>query len=149
MPELESPVPPSAAVQGAVLAFDFGLARVGVALGNTMTRSARPLEIFSSDTNERKWAAVERLVADWQPVALIVGVPRHPDGTAHEMTARALRFARQCAGRTALPVYVVDERYSSVVVERGREKIDDDSAAVILQQWFDEGCPARDAAAAC
>lgn len=143
MPELESKIQPAQPVQGTVLAFDFGLARVGVAVGSTLMCSARPLEIFSSQSNESKWAAVARLVSEWEPVALVVGVPRHPDGTAHEMTARALRFGRQCAGRTGLPVYAVDERYSSVVVEAGRKKIDDASAAVILQQWFDEGCPAQ------
>ena len=145
MPELKSQIQPASPVRGTVLAFDYGLARTGAAVGSTLMQSARPLEIFASDSNEKKWRAVSRLVAEWEPVALVVGVPRHPDGAAHEMTALALRFARQCAGRTRLPVYVVDERYSSVVVEEGRQKIDDASAAVILQQWFDEGCPANDA----
>ncbi|HBC68999.1 MAG TPA: Holliday junction resolvase RuvX [Sutterella sp.] len=145
MPELKSQIRPGCPVQGTVLAFDYGLSRTGAAVGSTLVQSARPLEIFSSDSNEKKWRAVLRLVSEWEPVALVVGVPRHPDGAAHEMTARSLRFARQCAGRTRLPVYVVDERYSSVVVEDGRQRIDDASAAVILQQWFDEGCPANNA----
>ncbi len=126
---------------GNVLAFDFGLARIGIALGNTLTQGARPLTIIEAKTNASKWDGVQKVLEAWAPVALIVGVPRHPDGAAHEMTQRALRFARQLAGRTGLPLYTVDERYSSVLVEEGMKKIDDASAAVILQQWFDEGSP--------
>ncbi len=126
---------------GNVLAFDFGLARIGVALGNTVTQGARPLAIIEAKTNVAKWEGIQKELDAWVPAILIVGVPRHPDSTAHEMTQRALRFARQLAGRTGLPLYTVDERYSSVLVEEGTKKIDDASAAVILQQWFDEGCP--------
>ncbi len=126
---------------GNVLAFDFGLARIGVALGNTLTQGARPLTIIEAKTNKAKWDGVQKLLDAWAPDVLIVGVPRHPDGTAHEMTRLAIRFARQLAGRTGRTLYAVDERYSSVVVEEGTKKIDDASAAVILQQWFDEGCP--------
>ncbi len=124
-----------------ILAFDFGLARIGVALGNTVTQGARPLTIIKAKTNQAKWDGVQKVLDAWAPEVLIVGVPRHPDGKSHEMTRLALRFARQLAGRTGIPLYTVDERYSSVVVEEGPKKIDDASAAVILQQWFDEGCP--------
>lgn len=126
---------------GNVLAFDFGLARIGVALGNTLTQGARPLTIIEAKTNASKWDGVQRVLDAWSPDLLIVGVPRHPDGAAHEMTRLALRFARQLIGRTGIPLYTVDERYSSVIVQEGMKKIDDASAAVILQQWFDEGCP--------
>ena len=84
------------------------------------------------------------LIEQWQPELCVVGLPRHPDGTAHELTVRALRFARQLEGRFNVPVNVVDERYSSVVVEDDADgNIDDAAAAVILQQWFDEGEPVR------
>lgn len=126
---------------GVVLGFDFGQVRIGVALGNALTASARALEILPARTNDAKWKGVARVIADWQPDALVVGVPRHPDGTSHEVTALALKFARQLEGRFSLPVFVVDERYSSVVVEDCEGDIDDQAAAVILQQWFDEGCP--------
>ena len=84
---------------------------------------------------DRRWQMISALIAEWQPAALVVGIPRHPDGTAHELTARCEKFARQLQGRTGLPVGSADERYSSAVVEGGR---DDEAAAVILQQWFDE-----------
>ena len=129
---------------GFVLAFDFGEARIGIALGNALTKGARPLCIVDARTNQKKWEEIQKQLEAWKPEQLVVGIPSHPDGTPHEITRLALRFARQLKGRTALPVSLVDERYSSVLVEKGREKIDDASAAVILQQWFDEGCPQKD-----
>jgi putative Holliday junction resolvase len=117
-----------------VLGFDFGTQRLGVAVGNGVTRQARPLAVIG-DTGAVRWRRVGELVAAWQPALLVVGVPRHPDGVAHEMTARCERFARQLEGRYRLPVARVDERYSSAVVRDGR---DDEAAAVILQQWLDE-----------
>ena len=118
-----------------MLGFDFGLRRVGVAIGNGVTRQAQPLAVID-DLGDVRWRRIAELVAAWQPGQLVVGVARHPDGAPHEMTARCERFARQLAGRFGLPVARVDERYSSAVVADGR---DDAAAAVILQQWFDEG----------
>ncbi len=116
-----------------VLGFDFGARRLGVAVGNGVTRRARPLALIA-DVGEVRWRRIGELVAAWQPARLVVGVPRHPDSTPHELTARCERFARQLEGRFRLPVARIDERYSSAVVD-GR---DDEAAAVILQQWFDE-----------
>lgn len=130
------------AQQGVFLGFDFGQVRIGVAVGNSFSQSARALAIVDGRTNAVKWAGIEKLVREWEPEAIVVGVPRHPDGTPHQVTALALKFARQMEGRHALPVFVVDERYSSVAVESDDDgPIDDEAAAVILQQWFDEGCP--------
>ncbi len=123
-----------------VLGFDFGARRIGVAIGNTLTREARPLAIVAA-AGEARWQRLAALVDAWQPARLVVGIPRHPDGSAHEMTARCEKFARQLEGRLRLPVARVDERYSSAVVEAGR---DDEAAAVILQQWLHETA-ARDA----
>jgi putative Holliday junction resolvase len=120
--------------QSVVLGFDFGSRRIGVAIGNGITRVARPLVIIDAQA-EARWPRVSAMIAEWQPARLVVGIPRHPDGTPHEMTARCEKFARQLHGRYALPVDRVDERYSSTVVEAGR---DDEAAAVILQQWFNE-----------
>jgi putative Holliday junction resolvase len=117
-----------------VLAFDFGLRRIGVAIGNTVTGEARPLAVVAADGDAR-WARLTALVNEWQPQQLVVGIALHPDGAAHEMTARCERFARQLEGRLRLPVARVDERYSSAVVEDGR---DDHAAAVILQQYLRE-----------
>ena len=117
-----------------VLGFDFGTRRLGVAVGNAITRQARPLALIA-DVGDVRWRRISELIGSWQPARLVVGIPRHPDGTAHELTARCERFARQLEGRYRLPVARVDERYSSAVVDDGR---DDEAAAVILQQWFDE-----------
>ena len=116
-----------------VLAFDFGTRRIGVAIGNTVTRQARPLEIVDAQGPAR-WRRIGELIEQWRPAQLIVGIARYPDGTAHELTVRCERFARQLTGRYRLPIARVDERYSSAVTVDGR---DDDAAAVILQQWLD------------
>ena len=121
-----------------VLAFDFGARRIGVAIGNSLTREARPLTTIDAVANDARWNAVEAVIEQWLPTQLVVGVPRHPDGAANPMTARCERFARQLKGRFGLPVARVDERYSSAVVERA-DDIDAAAAAVILQQWFDSG----------
>ena len=134
-----------------VLGFDFGTRRIGVALGNGITRSARALRIIDA-ASTTQWDSLAALIGEWQPGQLVVGVARHPDGAAHDMTARCERFARQLEGRFGLPVARVDERYSSAVLSGdagparrsgradGREARDDEAAAVILQQWFDEPC---------
>lgn len=123
---------------GVVLAFDVGTRRTGVAIANAVTRTARPLGSFDSTTQAARWSAVQALVDEWQPAALVVGVPRHPDGTPHAMTERCQRFARQLEGRYRLPVARVDERYSSAAAADA-DDVDAGAAAVILQQWLDEG----------
>lgn len=120
-----------------VLGFDFGAKRLGVAVGNALTGAARPLSTLDSSTNDARWKGISRVIADWEPALLVVGIPRHPDGAEHEMTLRCERFARQLEGRYGLPVERVDERYSSAVVAEA-EDIDAAAAAVILQQWFDQ-----------
>lgn len=125
-------------VEGTGLCFDFGLARTGVAVGNTLTRTARPVEIIPSVTNDARWAGIERLVREWEPAFFVVGVPCHGDGTDTTISARCRRFARQLEGRYRRPAYLVDERYSSVEADDGSGRIDDRAASVILQQFFDE-----------
>ena len=118
------------------LAFDFGTRRVGVAVGNTLTRSARPLRTITADGTAR-FDAIEQLIGEWQPQALVVGVPFHPDGAAHENTDRARRFARQLNGRFGLQVHEVDERYSTTEAHAmGAHDIDAASAAIILEQFL-------------
>lgn len=124
---------------GTVLGFDFGLKRIGVAVGNTVLKQAQPLTIISAATNDAKFAAIEILVKDWQPSLCIVGLPRHPDGAEHEMTVRCRRFANQLHGRFDVATVLVDERYSSAVISHQRgDLIDDQAAAIILQQYFDD-----------
>ena len=121
-----------------VLGFDFGLKRIGVAVGNTLLKQAQPLAIIRAATNDAKFAAIAGLMQQWQPALCIVGLPRHPDGAEHEMTVRCRRFANQLHGRFDVPTVLVDERYSSAVISHQRgDLIDDQAAAIILQQYFD------------
>jgi len=124
-----------------VLGFDYGERRTGVAIANTVTRQARPLTTIEAQTGAVRWSAVQRLVDEWQPARFVVGIPRHPDGTSHELTARCERFARQLEGRYGRPVARVDERYSSAAAGRVAD-VDAEAAAVILQQWLNEGADA-------
>jgi len=118
------------------LAFDFGTARVGVASGNTVTRSAQPMRTIA-DTGTKRFDAIGRVIVEWQPDALVVGVPFHPDGAAHENTERARRFARQLHGRFGLPVHEVDERYTTTEAHSmGAADVDAASAAIILEQFL-------------
>ncbi|MDB5796708.1 MAG: ruvX [Paucimonas sp.] len=124
------------------LAFDFGLKRIGVAVGNTGIRQAQPLTIIEEATNEGRFKVLAQLLAQWQPALCIVGLPRHPDGAEHEMTIRCRRFANQLHGRFGVETVLVDERYSSAILSQRRgERIDDQAAAVILQQYFDDYAP--------
>ena len=136
-----------------VLAFDFGTRRIGVAVGNTLLRVARPLTTIAVEANAARFAAVATLISEWQPDLLVVGHPVHADGAEHALTARAERFARQLEGRFSLQVERVDERYTSVGAEdalaaagvraRARKAARDEVAAqLILQSWFDQ--PAAD-----
>ena len=121
-----------------ILAFDFGLKRIGVAIGNSMICQAKPLSVITATANEPKFAAIAAFIKEWGATRIVVGLPSHPDGTEHEMSARCRRFANQVHGRFGLPVELVDERYSSAVIAAKRgEVIDDRAAAVILQQYFD------------
>lgn len=122
-----------------VLAFDFGLKRIGVAIGNTLLREARPLTVITAATNDAKFAAVGALIDEWKPDRCVVGLPLHPDGAEHEMTVRCRRFGNQLNGRFSVPVVLVDERYSSAVIPQRRgESIDAEAAAIILQQYFND-----------
>ncbi|WP_205746632.1 Holliday junction resolvase RuvX [Duganella callida] len=121
-----------------IFAFDFGIKRIGVAMGNTMLRQAEPLKVIHAVDNASRFADIQALLDEWKPARLVVGLPMHPDGAEHDMTARARRFANQLHGRFGLPVELVDERYSSAVISAKRgEVIDDRAAAIILQQYFD------------
>jgi len=116
------------------LAFDFGARRVGVATGNSLTRTATPLTTVAAE-GEARLAAIAALIAEWRPAALVVGVPRHPDGATHANTERARRFGRQLHARFGLPVLEVDERYTTTDAKRaGAVDLDAAAAAIILEQ---------------
>ncbi len=118
------------------LAFDFGLKRTGVASGNRLTRTASAQGSIAAEGDAR-FAAIALKISEWQPDALVVGIPFHPDGASHDNTARALKFARQLRGRFGLQVFEVDERYSTTeALSQGAQDADAASACIILEQFL-------------
>ncbi|MEY2842518.1 MAG: hypothetical protein RI920_555, partial [Pseudomonadota bacterium] len=123
------------------LAFDYGQKRVGVAAGNSFTRQAQALRTVAAE-GEARFEQIGKLIAEWQPDALVIGVPFHPDGQPHENTLRARKFGRQLHGRFGLPVHEVDERYSTTEAQAfGARDLDAASAAILLQQYFNAQPP--------
>ena len=133
-----------------VLAFDFGTRRIGVAVGTTLTRSARPLTTIDAPDMRARDAALARVIEEWQPELLVVGLPVHADGTPHAMTERARRFGEELNERFAIPVAYADERYTSELANaalagrgrEGRQKRDENAAQIILQGWLDDNAAA-------
>ena len=124
-----------------ILAFDYGTRRVGVAVGNTETRVSQALKTIAATNADMLFQELGNLLKEWQPDQIIVGLPTHPDGSEHEMTAKAKRFGNQLHGRFNLPISWVDERYTSVVLEgdpQMHDNLDAHSAALILGQYFAE-----------
>jgi putative Holliday junction resolvase len=118
------------------LAIDFGLKRTGVAVGNRLMRSAQSVGTVHAQGDAR-FTLLEKHLKEWQPDAIVIGVPYHPDGAAHENTARAKKFGRQLHGRFSLPVFEVDERYSTTeALASGARDADAASACIILEQFL-------------
>lgn len=141
------PVQATLPARGTLLGFDFGLARIGIASGELETGHATALVTLREESNEARFGAIAKLIAEWRPVALVVGIPTHLDGREHELTARCRRFANQLRGRFALPVFPVDERLSSIAAEaelsdaglrgwRDRKAVLDAAAARLILQTF-------------
>lgn len=119
------------------LAFDFGLKRTGVAFGSRLLGRAEPQATIRAEGADARFMAVQARLKEWQPDALVVGVPFHPDGASHENTERARKFARQLRGRFGLPVFEVDERYSTTeALASGARDADAGAAGVILDQFL-------------
>jgi putative Holliday junction resolvase len=132
----------SSAPAGPVLAFDYGTQKIGVALGNTVTGTARALTTLRGSSEAVRMEAIAGLVAEWGPALLVVGRPLHADGTAHAMTKRAGDFGRALQRRFGLPVIEADERYTTQLAgiegrTTGRDR-DAEAARIILQAWLDE-----------
>ncbi len=134
--------------EGTILAFDFGEKRIGVATGESLLGTAHPLTVIHAETNDDRFAAIGKLIAEWRPVQLVVGLPTHADGTPHEMTRLARKFAECLHRRFDLPVGFADERLSSLdaqsrLRETGRNSksakplLDAVAAQLILQTWFE------------
>lgn len=130
---------------GCVLGFDYGRKRIGVAVGQGFTATAKALATLSCVQNKPDWDSIQRYIQEWQPQALIVGVPKHADGSPSESTVAALRFSRQLHGRYGLPVHTVDETLSSVEAANqlkarklSAHLLDAVSAEIILATWLSE-----------
>lgn len=123
-----------------LLAFDFGLRRIGVAIGQSVTRTARPLQIINARDGQPEWPAISGLLDTWKPQRLLVGLPLAEAGGDQSMTTQARRFARRLHGRYGTPVALIDERYSSheARYRRGSDggPLDALAASVILEDWF-------------
>ncbi|MFT5425159.1 MAG: putative Holliday junction resolvase [Gammaproteobacteria bacterium] len=124
-----------------LLCFDFGTKRIGVAVGQTVTQTANPLQTVRNKNNRPDWKTIEQLVDEWQPDALVVGQPLNMMDEVQEMTIAAEKFMRQLHGRFHLPVYSIDERLSSFEAAQrtGRTTdLDPVAAQAILETWFAE-----------
>jgi putative holliday junction resolvase len=140
--------PAQQAVSGTVIGFDFGAKRIGLAVGETSTRIANPLGAIEAEANEARLREIDRIVAEWHPVAFVVGEPHHADGSEHQVAKLAGKFARRLAARYGIPVVMVDETLTSATAEaqlrdtrtRAPRKSDVDAlaAAIILQSYLDE-----------
>ncbi len=119
------------------MALDFGTRRTGVAFGNRLMRTAQPLGTVRSESNADRIQQIQAHVREWQPQALVVGVPFHPDGAEHENTRLARKFARSLHGQLRLPVFEVDERYSTTeALAGGARDADAEAACIILAQFL-------------
>jgi putative Holliday junction resolvase len=156
MPESPDPAPavpgaPGSGVPRIVLAFDFGLRRIGVACGDTLSRTAAPLKAVPSDAAGPRWAVIDALLREWQPSLAVVGLPYNVDGSDSAMTGAARKFAAEMGRRYPLQVVLVDERYSSREAQAllrsqresglrrrrvGKAAVDAAAACVILDRWF-------------
>lgn len=131
-----------------VLAFDFGLRQIGVAVGNCLLNTTQPLAIISAREGIPDWSRVDGVVSEWQPDLLLIGNPLNMDGSESELSTRARKFARRLHGRLGLPVEMADERLSSfeakqISRERGhrgnfkRQPIDSQAAELVLRAWLE------------
>ena len=130
-----------------LLGFDFGMKRIGVALGQTLLNQARPLKTLTAKQGIPDWTIIDKLIADWGVQMLVVGIPTHLDDSEQFTTVAAKTFAQQLAERTKLPVHQVDERLTTVdarqqVFDQGgykalkKSEIDSLAAKLILEQWL-------------
>lgn len=129
------------------LAFDFGTRYIGVAVGQDITRTARPLTTFKQQGATPDWLAIKKLIMQWLPAAIVVGIPIHEDGPNQWITEAAKKFAEQLASETNCAVHMIDERLSTVEARQalfeeggyrslGKEAIDAMAAKVILESWL-------------
>lgn len=128
-------------VSGVVLGFDFGLKRIGVAVGQTISRTASPEAIVASRDGQPDWQHISQLFEAWQPNAIVVGLPMRLNGEPQALTQPARKFGQRLSGRYHTPVFYIEEQLSSVEAEQRKTRtdqpIDDHAAQIILENWLD------------
>jgi putative Holliday junction resolvase len=134
---------PSASLSGTVLGFDFGLKRIGVAVGQTVTQTASPLTVLKSRDGVPDWPAIMTLIADWKPVALVVGLPLRLDGTEQPFTQNARKFGQRLQGRSQKPLFFMQEQLSSIEAEQRLKAgatglLDAHAAQILLENWLNK-----------
>lgn len=135
-----------------VMAFDYGLRHIGVAVGNQLMMNANPVAVVSARDGAADWLAIEKLLKEWLPVRLVVGLPLNMDGTDSEMSSRASRFSRQLNGRFSIESILLDERLTSFAAKQGRRErgenldfgrhtVDAEAACLILLDYWRQPVP--------
>ncbi|MBD3611369.1 MAG: Holliday junction resolvase RuvX [Hydrogenovibrio crunogenus] len=128
-------------IEGVVIGFDFGLKRIGVAIGQTITRTATPEAIVASKDGKPDWEHISRLFEEWKPSAIVVGLPMRLNGEEQALTQPARKFGQRLSGRYQRPVYYIEEQLSSIEAEQRKTKtdqpMDDHAAQIILENWLD------------
>ena len=136
MPKRKTTTP----LSGVVIGFDFGLRRIGVAVGQTITQTATPETIVNSKDGKPDWTHISRLFKAWQPVAIVVGLPMRLDGSEQALTQPARKFGQRLSGRYHCPIFYMEEQLSSIAAESRQLKqthIDDHAAQIILENWLE------------
>ncbi len=142
-------IDPPHAYDGILIGIDFGLRRIGVAVGQTLTGHANPITIVSARNGAPDWSVLDKIIREWQPLALIVGIPLNMDSSAQPLTHKARRFALSLKQRYALPVHGVDERLTSFEVRQTlfdaggykaikKNPVDALAAKIMLESWMRE-----------
>ncbi|NPA71229.1 MAG: Holliday junction resolvase RuvX [Gammaproteobacteria bacterium] len=127
-------------ITGVVIGFDFGLRRIGVAIGQTITQTASPETIVKSKDGKPDWAHITQLFEAWKPSAIVVGLPMRLDGSEQALTQPARKFGQRLSGRYHCPIFYMEEQLSSIEAERRglkQQHIDDHAAQIILENWLE------------
>jgi len=135
--------------EGNIIGFDFGQKRIGVAIGNNISKSAQALITIESTSSNQKFEVIQKIMDEWQPVSIVVGVPFNVDGSEHKVTNLCKKFAKQLEQKYALPIYLIDERYTSIEasyeiqdkkidLKKKKLLIDQIAAKIILQSYLDQ-----------
>lgn len=135
--------------EGNIIGFDFGQRRIGVAIGNNVSKTAQALITIESATNTQKFEAIQKIMEEWMPMSIVVGVPFNVDGSEHKVTNLCKKFAKQLEEKYSLPIHLIDERYTSIEashefknkkndVKKKKLLIDQIAAKIILQSYLDQ-----------